>query len=106
LRIGWKATLAIGVVLLVSGAVTVLAAQSEINYVHSCEKPVSCGTTHNPTTKVFLSSSLLGTLQQAQTGWILGALVFGAGLIMVVYGVYLHPERRGESPVQKAISGT
>ena len=89
--------------MVLAGAYAILASQNEINYVNSCEKPVSCGSIVNPAPKIFLSSSLTLSLQQAQVGLVLGSLAVGLGLVCLVYGIYLYTQARPEeAPLKTA----
>lgn len=92
----------IGVIVIAAGAYAIWTSQNEIDYVHSCAKAVACGTPQNVTSKVFLTPALSTSLWEAQLGYVVGILMLGVGLVLVVYGVYLHPERRSGAAVAGA----
>jgi hypothetical protein len=81
----------IGVVLVGVGIYATVASQSEINYVKSCERPVACGTTANPTptSRTFLNASLTTSLQEGELGSLAGIALVVLGLGGISYGVFL-----------------
>lgn len=104
MRISWWAFVVVGAVLLVVGAYTISASQSQMSYDKSCEKVVTCGTLINPRPEFFMSKSVAESMQQAELTWGLGAVAAGLGVVTIIYGAYLHPERRAPSPPVQAES--
>ncbi len=102
MRLAWQAAVAIGVVVLAFGAYAIWTSQNQIDYVNSCKRAVACGTVGYPSSQLFLGGALSATLQQAQLGWLAGALMVGLGLVVAIYGVYLHPERRAQIPAARS----
>jgi hypothetical protein len=100
MRVTWWGVVLIGTALVVAGTYAILASQNEINYVKSCEKPVSCGTAGgNPLSRPFLTSPLITSLQDAQAGWVVGITALGLGLAGITYGAYVYLGRTETSTV-------
>ena len=100
MRIGWQAVVVIGVIALAVGAYAVWAGQNEMSYIKSCEQVVACGGIGaKAAPQFFLTAAQEASLQQAQLEWVAGIVVGVAGVACIVYGTYLHPERRGQALV-------
>jgi len=104
LRIPWWPFVVVGAILAIVGAYTISASQSQMSYDKSCEKVVACGTIINPRPEFFMSKSVAESMQQAELTWGLGAVALGLGAVSMVYGAYLHPERRASTEPRQALA--
>ena len=106
MKVGWQPVVVIGIIALGVGAYAVWAGQNEMNYIKSCEQVVACGGGgQKASTQFYLTPSQENSLRQGQIEWIAGIIAGVAGVACVVYGVYLHPERRRPVTIPPSESG-